>query len=138
MATAPATGGLSTHAAIAEPQRHAAVHDPEGDKLSAPRTRSAAARADGPVVAAVRRDLAALAERAPDLAESGLAAAAISLALELDVSISSHGKAQAAKALLDITNRLFDLAPAVEEHDDLHDLRARRAARLEGGTEAHA
>lgn len=95
-------------------------------------------RPDGPVVKAFRRDLAVLAERDAPLASSGLAATALSLAAAMDDSTSAHGKAQAANALRDIWDRLLDLAPVPEEHDDLSDLRTRRATRLEGGTEAQA
>lgn len=91
---------------------------------------------EGPVSAAFRRDLADLAKRDADLARSGLAETALSLAFAMDTSESAHGLAQAANALMDIWDRLLQLAPVQEEHDDLDDLARRRAERIARSTAA--
>lgn len=83
--------------------------------------------AEGDVVAAVRRDLAAFG----DLADSALGASALALARELDEpGNSATSKSNCAKALIETLDRLRELAPPPEEaRDQLDDLSARRAAR---------
>ena len=91
------------------------------------------------VVEAVRRDLEAIGRRDSELAESALAATALSLAASLDdPSNSATSKSMCSKSLLDILDRMRELAPPAEENDDLDELQARRTLRLEGGTEAAA
>lgn len=84
------------------------------------------------VAEAVRRDLQALSRRDELLASSALAASALALAGEMDADNSATSKSMCARALQDVLDRLRELAPPVEEGDDLDDLSARRAARLAG------
>lgn len=89
------------------------------------------------VSAAVERDLAVLAERDAELAESGLAASALALAATLDhPGNSATSKSMCAKALLDTLDRLRDLAPEKKENDGIDELRTRRSARLDRGAAA--
>lgn len=68
-----------------------------------------------------------------ELAQSALAAAAMTLGASLDdPRNSATSKSMCAKALLDILDRLRDLAPGDEEADELDELNARRAERLAG------
>lgn len=77
------------------------------------------------VVAAVRRDLKGLPK---ELAQSTLAAAALSLAAELDkVKISATARASCARALREVMEELRALAPPAEESDKVDELRARRS-----------
>jgi len=86
------------------------------------------------VVAAVTRDLGELRRRAPDLADSALAASALALAAEIDSQgNSATSKSMCARELRDTLDRLRDLAPKQEEKDDLDDLAARRARRIAKG-----
>jgi hypothetical protein len=88
----------------------------------------------GSVLAAVERDLEALARRDQDLASSGLAATALTMARALDdPKNSATSKSMCARVLSDTLARLRALAPAAEERDGLDDLSARRAARRAGG-----
>jgi len=86
-------------------------------------------------VDAVARDLAAIREGDPDLAESGLAAVAERLAYELEHPFNSAtSKAQCAKALNETLDRLRELAPDQEEEgDDVDRLNAEREQRLAAG-----
>ncbi len=87
----------------------------------------------GGVVAGVQRDLAEIRRSAPDLAESALAESALALAREIDSQENSAtSKSMCARSLLDTLDRLRELAPKVEEKDELDDLAARRARRLGG------
>lgn len=91
------------------------------------------------VGAAVRRDLDTLAKRAPDLAESALAASSLRLAEALDdPNNSATSKSMCARALLDTLDRLLELAPAPEENTPVDELRAKRATRLAGKAKAKA
>ena len=76
---------------------------------------------------AIRRDLAALPD---DLAGSGLAATAIALARAMDDNNSATSKSMCARAILELTDRLRALAPAVEEDDALDGLQADYSTRL--------
>ena len=84
------------------------------------------------VVEAAERDLAALREVSPELADSAMAATALALAVEIDrPKNSATSKAMCAKVVIDIFEQLRALAPEPEEKEDrLVDLAARRAARL--------
>jgi len=86
------------------------------------------------VTAGVKRDLAALKRRDAALATSGLAAAALSLAAEMDnKGNSATSRAMCSKALLDTLDRLRGLAPEAEQKGSkLDDLTTRRAARRAG------
>lgn len=89
------------------------------------------------IIDAVERDLAAIRAADAELAESALAALAVSLAREIaHPGNSATSKSMCARTLLDTMNQLRDLAPAKEEGDGLDDLSARRAARLAGGSTA--
>lgn len=91
------------------------------------------------VTAAVVRDLTAIGERDPDLAVSGLAATALTLATRMDSPLtSSTAVSMLAGQLRDTLDRLRELAPTAEEGDDLDDLAARRSARLAGSAGASA
>jgi predicted phage-related endonuclease len=83
------------------------------------------------VTEAVKRDLRRLAERDPELANSGTAAAALALAREIDESDNSAtSKSMCAKALQDILAQLRELAPTEEGRDGIDDLSAKRNARI--------
>jgi hypothetical protein len=78
-------------------------------------------------VEGVERDLAGLPAH---LAGSGLAAAALCLARELDAEdTSATAKAACARSLVQVARELRALAPAREETDELDELTARREAR---------
>jgi hypothetical protein len=81
------------------------------------------------VVEAVSRDL----EQMGPLGSGALAASALALAAELDdPDNSATSKSMCAKALLDLMNRLRDLAPPQRERDAIDDLAERRARRRAG------
>ena len=83
------------------------------------------------VVGGVERDLEELAVRDAGLARSGLAAAALALARELDNSKNSAtSRAMCSRALVETLDRLWELAPEAEETDRLDDLSSRRASRI--------
>jgi hypothetical protein len=82
------------------------------------------------VVAAVERDLKLLRKRAPVLAVSPLAAAALVLAAQLDDSRgSATSKAMCAKGLAELLRELRELAPPLVEGDSIDDLASRRSSR---------
>lgn len=83
------------------------------------------------VAEAVARELAAIAKVDEDLAQSGLAAVAQVLARELDdAETPATAKAACSRALAEALAQLRDQLPQGEEKDKVHDLGARRAARL--------
>lgn len=83
------------------------------------------------VAAAVTRDLAALARRAPELAAGGLAVAALALAAEIDEpGNSATSKSMCARAMYDALEKLAAMAPPEQEADRIDDLSARRSKRL--------
>lgn len=85
----------------------------------------------------VEADLADLRTRSTELADSAFAGSAMTLAYEIDNPFNSAtSKAMCAKALLDLMNRLRELAPPEEKRDGLDDLATRRAKRLNGGAAA--
>jgi hypothetical protein len=78
-------------------------------------------------VEGVEADLKALPSH---LARSGLAAAALSLARDLDsTETSATARAACARSLVGVQRELRALAPAREEVDKIDELRARREAR---------
>ena len=82
------------------------------------------------VVAAVERDLAGLAERAPALAESTLAATALALARSMDdPKVSATAKSHCATALQKVLGGLFEQAPEPDEDDEVDELKRRPDAR---------
>jgi hypothetical protein len=81
------------------------------------------------VIEAVRRDLAALAERDPALAESALAMTMEAMADRLDNGGGSPS--ECAKALIDAWSRLRELAPPAEVEDGVDGLAASRSNDLE-------
>jgi hypothetical protein len=82
------------------------------------------------VAEAVQRDLNRLAKRDPDLAKSGLAAAALALAAALDEpGNSATSKAMCAKALAETFGRLREMAPEEKRKDKVDEISSRRAAR---------
>lgn len=85
------------------------------------------------VVGSVKRDLDEIAKVAPDLAESGLAAMALTLARELDkAKNSATSKSMCARALADVLDQLRELTPEKEKRDGLDEIADRRAQRLAG------
>lgn len=87
--------------------------------------------AGGPVEQATARDLQAFG----DLADSALAASALSLARELDDHRNSAtSKSMCARALIETLDRLRELAPPKKERSQLDELKARRAARRAAAT----
>jgi hypothetical protein len=84
------------------------------------------------VAEAVSRDLEAIAAQSPELAQSALAATATVLAEALDGKASPTAKSMLAKSLLEIVNRITELAPPVRKSNALTDLTAVRALRLAG------
>ena len=79
-------------------------------------------------VQGVEADLKALPSH---LARSGLAAAALALAREMDASeTSATAVAACSRSLVQVQRELRALAPAVEEVDALDELKARREARV--------
>jgi hypothetical protein len=95
---------------------------PNGGLIAAARTK---------VIEAVERDVAVLRKASPALADSGLAATAISLAYEIEHPYNSAtAKASCAKALMEAIATLRALAPPEERKDELDDIAARRAVRL--------
>lgn len=87
---------------------------------------------DFSVLAAVDRDLAALAKLDPVLAKSSLAATARALARELDEHNSATSKSMCAKELRDTMKEIRSLAPEKQARDDLDELGAQRARRRAG------
>lgn len=82
------------------------------------------------VLSAVRRDLAVIRRTDAELAKSGLAAAALSIAATMDdPKTTASSKAQCARALRETLDRLRDLAPHDAPMDSLDDLARRRDAR---------
>lgn len=99
-----------------------------------PRKRGTAARAIGDVEAAVKRDIAAIAKLDKSLAQSGIAAAALALARELDVpKNSATSKSMCARALAEQLDRLRALAPPATEADGIDDLLTARRKRRRAG-----
>lgn len=88
-------------------------------------------------VDAVRRDLTEIAKRDSSLAQSALAAAAWSMAEQLDDPLTSaHAKSLCARALLDLLNRMRDLLPPERKANALDELASRRATRTRGSRAA--
>lgn len=81
----------------------------------------------GPNEEAVAHDLKRLTD--PKLAEGALAQMALTLARGLDSDSSLTSKAMASKALIDTMNRLWELAPAKKETDEVDEFTSRRKAR---------
>lgn len=88
----------------------------------------------GPVLAAVKRDLAAIAKTDKELAAGALAASAQQLAREMDnKENSATSKAACARALVDTMAQLRALAPKRANKDVVDDLSDRRRARRLAG-----
>ena len=95
------------------------------------------AERDLTAVAAVKEELKRLASRDKELSKSSLAATALALARELDdKGNSATSRAMCAKAMLEVQNRLRELAPEPPKESKLDDLSARRAARRSAGSPA--
>jgi len=89
------------------------------------------------VIEAVERDLAELRERDERLAESGLAAAAMAMAYEIEHPYNSAtSKSMCAKVLRETIDRLHELAPPEQEKDELDAILDGRRERLEGSPAA--
>jgi hypothetical protein len=87
----------------------------------------------GPVARATVKDIDVLRRLSPELADSGLAASALAMAEEIDKpGNSATSKSMCARSLLEVMNRLRELAPEAEEEDEVDAARKRRAARLGG------
>lgn len=84
-------------------------------------------------IEAVERDIAQIAKRDCGLAESGMAAAALRMAYELENPWNSAtSKAQCAKSLRELLETLLERAPEVPKKDDIDSLGAERNARRQG------
>lgn len=82
----------------------------------------------------LERDLAALAEVAPTLAEGGLAGSARTMAWEMvNPYTSATAKSMCAGRLQDALARLREMAPPEEKKGTLHAIRAERSDRLSEG-----
>jgi hypothetical protein len=89
-----------------------------------------AARRRGPVEAGVARDIARITRRDPDLAEGGLAMAALEMARGMDNPNNSlTSKSMCGKTLADVLATLRSLAPPEAKRDSIDDLAAARARR---------
>lgn len=86
--------------------------------------------------AAVRRDLDAIAKRDPDLAKSGLANVALTLARGLDSDSSLTSKSHAAGQLRDTLTQLFEMAPDENKEDTVDQIGAKREQRRSKGKPA--
>lgn len=131
-ATTTSTGAAgrarSTPAATGRPRRTARNAEPEDEHS---RTGGVL---DLTVTGGIVRDLEDIASRSPELSRSGLAMTALALAREMDSESSATSKSMCATALVNVMDRLRELAPPDEKRDGLDDLASRRAARLAGGT----
>lgn len=82
------------------------------------------------VVDAVERDVDAIRQSAPALADSALAATALSLAYEIEHPYNSAtSKSMCAKALMEAMATLRELAPPAEKKDAIDELAAERKKR---------
>lgn len=81
------------------------------------------------VFEAVERDLGRIRAVDPALADSALAMTALALAGELDGHNSATSKSMCARALLDVMDRLRELAPEQKEADGVDQLTAKRIER---------
>lgn len=90
------------------------------------------------VIEAVEADLEAIRKRAPEVADSALAATAIQLAYEMENPFNSAtSKSMCARSLIEILDGLAEKAPPTQqETSQLDDLRAKREARIAGGAAA--
>jgi len=85
------------------------------------------------LVEAIENDLDEIRRRAPEVADSAIAASAIAMATEMENPYNSAtSKSMCARVLIDSLDRLRELAPAPEGADRLDDLSSRRQARLAG------
>lgn len=91
---------------------------------------------DESVVAAVRRDLAAIASRDHELARSALAVSALALARELDRENSATSKSMCARALRETLDRLRELTPVDDADDPVERIAGRARLKLAGGAAA--
>lgn len=85
------------------------------------------------VAASVRGELELMADRAPEIRGSALAALAVAMAREVDnPDNSATSKSLCAGRLIDAVDRLRQMVPAEAQADGLDDLAARRDRRLAG------
>lgn len=88
-------------------------------------------------IEAVERDIAEIAKRDPELAECGMAAAALRMAYELENPWNSAtSKAQCAKSMRELIEVLLERAPEAPTKDGVDALSAERETRLKGGAAA--
>jgi hypothetical protein len=86
-------------------------------------------------IEAVERDIADIAKRDSELAESGMAAAALRMAYELENPWNSAtSKAQCAKSMRELLEALLERAGEAPTKDGVDALSAEREARLTGGS----
>jgi hypothetical protein len=101
-----------------------------GQQRGGARKRGAGARGGSGVADAVDRDLAAIRKRAPELADSALAALALSLAREIDdADNSATAKAACGRTMHEALATLRALTPAEEAKDKVSDIGRKRAQR---------
>jgi hypothetical protein len=91
---------------------------------------AAARKRVGPVETAVKADIARIATADPNLAASGLAEGALSVARSLDdPGISATSRSMCFKALMEGLDRLRELAPPMTEETELERRRRERGER---------
>lgn len=79
---------------------------------------------------AIEKDLDSIRRYAPSVADSGLAAAALALAAEVDrPRNSATSKSMCAKVLMETMDRIRAIAPETKSADRIDDLHAKRTAR---------
>lgn len=136
--TARSTSGRRTPPATGQPQHT----EPSAGSGRPVRQRTARGTGEpfrpGLVAEAVLRDLQAIYKQAPELASSGLAAMAFSLAQSVDDPVSTTSKSMCAGRLLDTLEALRALVPEKAEGDVIDDFVARRAQRLARAAAAKA
>lgn len=142
--TAAGTSATTTKTARSTRARStpAATGQPKPTKRSAgttPARRRTSGRGTGDLplvetspVAGVRRELEAIARRAPELARGGLAALAMSLAQAVEFPDSTTAKANCARALTEALKELRAQAPEKPEADGIEDLAKKYSADLPG------
>lgn len=97
------------------------------------------AAAPAQLLDAILADLEAIRRRAPELADSALAATAVAMAKEIEHPFNSAtSKSMCARVLADTLETLRELAPPQKAKDRIDEVAARRAERRSGVAEGSA
>lgn len=116
-------GPFNSRVLIEMPAEEAAKLFPDGFGAAAPSR----------VIEATELELGRIRRRAEDLADSALAGSAVAMAREIEHPYNSAtSKSMCAKELRETMGRLRELMPAVEERDEIDELRDRRVQRAGG------